>query len=183
MKKTIAMVDSDTLFKVSYGLYLICSGNAGKGNGYISNTVFQVSSDPVKFATCCSKNNYTSGLIMETGAFSVSVLSTDVKPQLIATFGYRSGRDIDKLAAFNVRYGQTGVPLITESAVAVFEFRILETVDVGTHFLFIAGLLNSEMIDATKEPMTYRYYREVRKGFAPKNAPTYIDKSSAGAKS
>jgi len=23
--------------------------------------------------------------------------------------------------------------------------------------------------------MTYRYYREVRKGIAPKNAPTYID--------
>lgn len=173
------MTDSETLFKVSYGLYVICSGNAGKGNGYVSNTVFQVSSDPVKFATCCSKNNYTAGLIRSTGAFSVSVLSTDVRPQLIATFGYRSGRDTDKFTGITLRYGQTGVPVITDSAVAVFEFRVLETIDVGTHFLFIAELLNSEMIDGAKEPMTYRYYREVRKGFAPKNAPTYIDKSSA----
>jgi rubredoxin len=50
-------------------------------------------------------------------------------------------------------------------------------VDVGTHFLFIGELLHSGILDDSKEPITYTYYRQIRKGVAPKNAPTYIDKS------
>ncbi|MCX6225772.1 MAG: hypothetical protein NTV01_13645 [Bacteroidia bacterium] len=35
----------------------------------------------------------------------------------------------------------------------------------------------SEILDDIREPITYQYYRKMRKGDAPKNAPTYIDKS------
>jgi len=35
-----------TFFKISYGLYIVSSGNKEKGNGFISNTVFQVTSEP-----------------------------------------------------------------------------------------------------------------------------------------
>lgn len=43
--------------------------------------------------------------------------------------------------------------------------------------MFIGELINAEIIDDTKEPLTYLYYRQVKKGLSPKNAPTYIDKS------
>jgi rubredoxin len=42
--------------------------------------------------------------------------------------------------------------------------------------------MNSEIIEDTKEPMTYSFYRQNRKGAAPKNAPTYLDKSKLGPK-
>jgi flavin reductase (DIM6/NTAB) family NADH-FMN oxidoreductase RutF len=68
------MINYEALFKVSYGLYIVCSGSKKRGNGYISNTVFQVTSDPPRFATCCNKDNHTSGLISSSVLFSVSVL-------------------------------------------------------------------------------------------------------------
>jgi rubredoxin len=36
------------------------------------------------------------------------------------------------------------------------------------------------VLDDGAEPLTYLHYRTVKKGAAPKNAPTYIDKSKLG---
>lgn len=174
------MIQFEALFKISYGLYLVSSGNKEQGNGFISNTFFQVTAEPPVFASCCNKNNFTAGLIMQTGAFSVSVIHTDTDPDIISSFGYKSGKDVNKLAGMKVRYGQTGVPIVLNDCVAFLECKVIQTIDVGTHYMFIAELLESEIIDDTLEPLTYAYYRQVRKGFAPKNAPTYIDKSKLG---
>lgn len=57
------MINTDALFKISYGLYIVCSGDKTKDNGFIYNTVFQVSSSPVRFAIYCNKDNYTSEVI------------------------------------------------------------------------------------------------------------------------
>ncbi len=171
------MINFEALFKVSYGLYLVCSGDKNKGNGYISNTFFQVTAEPAKFAACCNKNNYTTELIQKYGAFSVSIINQDTPPEMIGTFGYKSGRDIDKMAGFNIKYSDTGVPIVLDSSIAWLEFKVVQTVDVGTHLMFIGELINAELIDESKDPLTYLYYRQVKKGVAPKNAPTYIDKS------
>ena len=64
-----------------------------------------------------------------------------------------------------------------ENIVAYLECKLVQTVDVGTHYIFIGEVVNAEMIDSEAETMTYMYYRNVMKGKSPKNAPTYIDKS------
>lgn len=171
------MINYEALFKVSYGLYIVCSGSKESGNGYISNTVFQVTSDPPRFATCCNKDNHTSALIQSTGLFSVSVLEQDAGPGTIGTFGYKSGKDTDKLKGMNVRYGETGVPIVLNDAIAWLEFQVKETIDVGSHLMFIGELVHTEVLNEDAEPLTYLYYRTVKKGAAPKNAPTFIDKS------
>jgi flavin reductase (DIM6/NTAB) family NADH-FMN oxidoreductase RutF len=61
------MIDFEALFKVTYGLYIVSSGDNKNGNGFISNTVFQVTAEPPRFASCCNKNNFTSGLIEKYG--------------------------------------------------------------------------------------------------------------------
>lgn len=171
------MIDFNALFKVSYGLYIVCSGSREYGNGYISNTVFQVTSDPPRFATCCNKDNHTAELIKASGVFSVSVLRQDAGADIIGTFGYKSGKDTDKLKGMEVRYGETGVPFVLNDSIAILEFRVKETMDVGTHLMFIGELIHAEILDDHLEPLTYLYYRKVKKGAAPKNAPTYIDKA------
>lgn len=172
------MIDPKAFFKVSYGLYLVGSGDKTKGNAFVSNTVFQVSADPVKFAACSNKDNYTTELIQKTGVFSVSILSQETPADIYGVYGYQSGRDIDKLENGHVKYGESGVPIILDSAIAWFEFKVIETVDVGTHLMFIGELMNSELLEENADPLTYAYYREVKNGVAPKNAPTYIDKST-----
>lgn len=175
------MIQFEALFKISYGLYIVSSGNKNKGNGFISNTFFQVTAEPPRFASCCNKDNYTAALIRETRAFSVSVIHKDTDPDIISRFGYKSGKDTDKLSGLKIKYGETGVPIVLNDCIAFLECKVIQTIDVGTHYMFIGELLQSEIIDDTKEALTYLHYRQVRKGAAPKNAPTYIDKSKLAA--
>jgi flavin reductase (DIM6/NTAB) family NADH-FMN oxidoreductase RutF/rubredoxin len=174
------MLDIQALFKISYGLYIVSSGDKTSGNGFISNTVFQVTAAPPKFAVCCSKNNYTSEFIMKYKVFSVSVLAQSASSDIFGKFGYKSGRDFDKMIGTTLIYGETGVPIVLDESIAYFECRVVQTLDAGTHLLFIGEVLNAESADDSKEPLTYTYYRQVKKGVAPKNAPTYIDKSKIG---
>ena len=114
-----SMINFEALFRISYGLYIVCSGDKNLGNGFISNTVFQVTAEPPKFALCCSKNNYTADFITRTNAFSVSVLHTAASPDLFGRFGYRSGKDFNKMEGMNVRYGEdTGVPIVLNDGIA-----------------------------------------------------------------
>jgi flavin reductase (DIM6/NTAB) family NADH-FMN oxidoreductase RutF/rubredoxin len=171
------MINIEALFKVSYGMYIVCSGDDKQGNGFISNTVFQVTSSPPRFASCCNKDNYTAEFIKNTGVFSVSVLQQDASADIFGRFGYKSGRDANKLEGMRVQYGETGVPIVLDEAIAYLECKVVQTQDVGTHLLFIGELVQAEVLDDTMEPMTYLHYRQVKKGLAPKNAPTYVDKS------
>jgi ferric-chelate reductase [NAD(P)H] len=71
------MVNIEAFYQISYGLYLVCAGKTGNWNGYISNTVMQVTSEPARFAACCNKKNYTAGFIQLHKAFTVSILHED----------------------------------------------------------------------------------------------------------
>lgn len=174
-----ASMNFEAFFKISYGLYVVSSNNGTKLNGYVSNAVFQVTAEPAQFAVCCSKNNYTAELINGSKAFSISVLKQEASPELIGVFGYQSGKDIDKFKDVEFITGTTGVPILTQDSLAWFECKVIQTVDVGTHFLFTAEIIDNDLIDGTGEPLTYSYYREVRKGKAPKNAPTYVNTEPA----
>jgi len=177
------MIDIEALFKVTYGLYIVCSGDRDHGNGFISNTVFQVTANPASFASCCSKDNYTASLIQKHACFSASILHKDTPSEIYGRFGYRSGRDFDKLDGMNVIYGDTGAPIVLNEAIASIECKVVNTLDVGTHWLFIGEVINAEVYDEILDPITYQYYRDVKKGLAPKNAPTYVDKSKLKVKS
>ncbi len=165
----------EAFFKVTYGLFVVSTKSNNKLYGYISNTVFQVTAEPAKFAITCSKNNYTSGMILESGIFAFSVLQKETRPDIIGTFGYRTGKDLDKFEKFNFITGKTGSPILMDDTVAWFECKVEQTLDAGSHLLFIGTVIDGDVVDPLAEPLTYTYYREVKKGKAPKNAPTYID--------
>lgn len=166
----------ENYFKISYGLYLVTTQSGDKKGGYIANTLFQVTATPPQFAISCNKGNYTADLIKQSGVFGFSVLSEKANPVLIGNFGYKSGRDFDKFAGLNYFNGKSGIPIITDSSVAWFECKVNQFYDVGTHLIFIGEAVDNGIIEEKGKPMTYSYYREVLKGYSPKNAPTYIEK-------
>jgi flavin reductase (DIM6/NTAB) family NADH-FMN oxidoreductase RutF/rubredoxin len=172
----------EAFFKITYGLYVVSSRSGKKINGYISNTVFQVTAEPPRFAISCSKNNFTCGLIKESKAFAFSVLEKDSSANLIGTFGYKSGKETEKFDGFKFKTGKTGSPILLDNTLAWFECRVIQTIDAGSHLLFIGELIDGDLLDTEKDPLTYNYYREVKKGKAPKNAPTYIDEKKSPAK-
>ena len=171
------MINFETFFRVSYGLYLVSAKFQDTKAGYVANTVFQVSSQPPKFGISCNKDNFTAEIIKKSGAFAFSILGEQASTGLIGDFGYRSGREIDKFRGVNYFIGETGSPVITDSCVAWFDCRITYTFDVGTHLLFIGDAIASDLVNLDIKPLTYKYYREVMKGYSPKNAPTYVEKS------
>ena len=168
-------MDYRPYFKISYGLYIISSGKKDNKTGYIANTVFQVTAEPPRLAVSCSKNNHSAAIIEETGAFGISVLRRDVKPQLFGTFGFRTGKDIDKFENCQYRTGSTGIPIVEEDSLSLFECKVINSIDLDTHILFIGDVIGQELLNDVEDPLTYAYYQEVKKGKAPKNAPTYVD--------
>lgn len=166
----------EAFFKLSYGLYIVSSRNEEKLNGFISNTVFQVTAEPAQLAMCCSKNNFTVELIKESKAFSVSVLRQEASTKTIGLFGYKSGKDINKFENTNYKTGKTGSPIVLDDTIAWFECKVTQEIDLGSHVMFISEIIDNELI-SDETALTYTFYRDVKKGIAPKNAPTFIDKS------
>jgi flavin reductase (DIM6/NTAB) family NADH-FMN oxidoreductase RutF/rubredoxin len=171
----------EAFFKITYGLYVVSSRSDNKINGYIANAVFQVTAEPAQFAIACNKDNFTAGLIKQSRVFAISVLQKDAKAEITKAFGYTSGEENDKFSNVKFIIGKTGAPILIEDAIAWFECEVVQELDVGSHILFIGKLVDGDLLHADKEPLTYAYYREVRKGMAPKNAPTYISEEKLKA--
>ncbi len=158
--------------QISYGLYIVTSHLDGKFNGQIVNTVLQVTSEPPRVAVIINKNNLTYEFISKSRVFGASVLLTSTPMTFIGLFGFKSGRNEDKLSKAKYILGSTGAPLVTEHCLSVLEAKVIDEIDVGTHTLFVGDVVAAEIL-GEGEPLTYAYYHTHLKGKSPKTAPTY----------
>jgi rubredoxin/flavin reductase (DIM6/NTAB) family NADH-FMN oxidoreductase RutF len=166
-------MDISAFFKVTYGLYLVCSKDGNNYNGHVSNTVFQVTADPPQFVVASHKNNLTTEYIRKSRLFSVTVIQQDVSLEFIGPWGFQSGRSVDKFKGISFKTGLTGVPIVLEKAVAYIECELMNEIDTGTHILFIGRVVDAQILNNNYKPLTYSYYHEVIKGLSPVNSPTY----------
>jgi flavin reductase (DIM6/NTAB) family NADH-FMN oxidoreductase RutF/rubredoxin len=168
-------VNVKALYKLSYGLYVVCSVKGERINGQIANTVFQITSEPQTIAVSINKINLTHEFIKESKVFTVSVISQDSPLSFIGHFGFKSGRDMNKFEGIaHKKTGETQAPVVTEHALAYMEARVINEVDVGTHTVFIGELVEADVL-REGEPMTYAHYHLVKRGTTPKTAPSYIE--------
>lgn len=168
------------LYKLGYGLYVVSSRKEDRLNGQIANTVFQITSEPPTIAVSINKNNLTHEFITESKVLAASVLSQDTPLSFIGHFGFKSGRDIDKLEGINYKIGETQAPVVTDNTLAYLEAKVIQEVDVGTHTIFVGELVGADVIKEG-EPMTYAYYHQVKRGTTPKTAPSYIEEKKEAA--
>lgn len=167
-------MDIAAFYMVSYGLYVVSSTKDGRPNGQIANTVFQITPDPPTIAVSINKKNLTWEYIKGSGVFTVSVLSTETPMTFIGTFGFKSGRDINKFENRKFRAGKiTGAPIVLDYTLSFLEAKVVNSVDVGSHTIFIGEVVDCEVV-AEGEPMTYAYYHQVKKGKTPERAATYV---------
>ncbi len=162
------------LFKLGYGLYVVTSRKSDKLNGQIANTVFQITSEPPTVAVSINKKNLTWEYIKDSGAFAVSVMCQEAPLSFIGQLGFKSGRDIDKLAGVHYKVSTTGVPIVTDNATSYLEAKVTNELDVGTHTIFIGGVIDGDVLN-DKACMTYDYYHLVKRGTTPKTAPSYVE--------
>jgi flavin reductase (DIM6/NTAB) family NADH-FMN oxidoreductase RutF len=165
-------LDRKAFRDLSYGIYIVTSRDGDRYNGQIVNTVIQVTSDPARVAVIINKKNLTHEFILKSKLFGVTVLEESAPMTFFGPFGFRSGREIDKLSKVQFKTGLTGCPLVTDHALSLLEAQVTDQIDLGTHTIFIGEVVNSEVLRGGR-PLTYRYYHENLKGKSPPNAPTY----------
>ncbi len=153
---TPAQVESNAMFKLSYGLFVLTARDGAKDNGCIINTAQQLTSAPMRISITVNKANYTHDMIEKTGAFNISVLTEGAPFGLFKQYGFQSGRTADKLSGGEPRT-ENGIAYLSEHANAVISGKVISTVDCGTHTLFIADVAEAHVLSA--EPsVTYAYY-------------------------
>jgi rubredoxin/flavin reductase (DIM6/NTAB) family NADH-FMN oxidoreductase RutF len=165
-------MDTRALHTIGYGLYIVGSKKGKRFNGQVANTVTQVTAEPPTIGVIINKGNLTHEFIKESRVFTASVLAKDTPLAFIGHFGFKSGRETDKLKGLNYILGETGAPIVTDHALAFLEAKVNKELDVGTHTIFVGELAGAEILGAG-EPMTYAYYHLVKRGTTPKSAPSY----------
>ncbi|WP_139653502.1 flavin reductase [Raoultibacter phocaeensis] len=171
------MLDTNAFRSISYGLYLVSSYVDGKAAGCTVNTFAQVTSDPLQVSVAINKENHTASVICEAGMYTAVSLSQNASMELIGRFGFFCSRDVDKFESYSVQADGYGFPYIAEQTVARFTVQVSDSIDLGTHLLFIGTVIEAEILSDDK-PMTYAYYHSVKGGKTPPKASSYLGETA-----
>ncbi len=165
--------DLSALFNIGYGLYVITSNDGKKDNGLIVNTVSQVTNTPNRIAVTINKANYSHHVIKQTGIMNLNCLSTDAPFKVFETFGFQSGRTVDKFANITPLRSDNGLAFLPKYINSFMSLKVEQYIDLDTHGMFICSITEARVISTT-ETMTYTYYQnnvkpkpqtEEKKGF------------------
>ena len=100
----------------------------------------------------------------------------------IGNFGFRSGRNFDKFAKIAHKLNKDGLPIVKDNTASYLILKVINSVDVGTHTMFICSLEEAEILETACPPMTYDFYHQKLKGKTPKGAVTYQKEEIKGEK-
>lgn len=151
------MIEKTAAFKLSYGLFVLTARDGEKDNGCIVNTVFQVTDNPFKISVTVNKNNYTHDMIKKTGVFNVSVLTESVPFSVFQHYGFKSGRDTEKINSSTMPRSENGVVYLSAFTNAFMSAKVVEETDCGTHTMFIAEVTEAQTL-SDERSVTYQYY-------------------------
>ena len=144
---------------MTYGLFLLTAREDGKDNGCIINTAIQVANDPTRISIAVIRKNKTCDMILNTGVFNVSAISTDAQFALFQRFGMQSGRDVDKFDGFSdVARSENGLYYLTKQANMYLSAKVTEHFDLGSHILFVGELTDAVRLSEVGS-CSYSYYQ------------------------
>lgn len=152
-------MDKKALYKLSYGVFMLSTKVGSKVNGCITNTCMQVAGSPTRIAICVINTNYTCDLIKESGVFALTLLDQTAGFELIQHFGFQSGRDVDKFANLRLPEDVNGIPYLAWQACAVISGKVTNSLDLGTHTMFIAEVVDAKVL-SEEAPLTYADYQD-----------------------
>lgn len=157
--KTANKNDLNALFNIGYGLYVVTSNDGKKDNGLIVNTVTQVTNTPNRVAVTINKQNYSHHIIQQTGVMNVNCLSVDAPFSVFETFGFQSGRTVDKFADCTPLRSDNGLVFLPRYINSFLSLKVEQYVDLDTHGMFICSVTEARVL-SDRETMTYTYYQD-----------------------
>lgn len=140
--------------KITQGMYVLTT----KNGGCIVDAVSQVSGGNTPLiSVAVMKRNYTNELLKTNNKFAISILGSNVNPEIIKTFGFNSARDINKFEKTEtIKIEDIDV---IKNSLGYMICEIVDTIENDTHTLFIGKIIEADVFE-DKEPMSYGYYQE-----------------------
>lgn len=152
-------MDKKAMYKLTYGLFVLTSESDGKDSGCIINTAGQVTSEPNRISIAVNKANFTHDLVKTSGKFNLSILSEAASFDTFKYFGFQSGREVDKFADYTeCKRSENGLYYITAGTNAYISATVEQTIDLGSHTLFIATVDDMEVLSDVPSA-SYAYYQ------------------------
>lgn len=152
-------MNQNALYAFSYGLFVLTAKDETVESGCIINTAGQVTVEPCQITIAINKQNFTQELVQKTGEFNISILDTSVPFSVFQHFGFQSGRDVDKIGTcpFKLEKAQNDISYLKEYSKAYMACKVVNQVDLGSHILFVAEVVEAEVL-SEKDAVTYTYY-------------------------
>ena len=152
-------MNKKAIYNLTYGLFVLTARCDEKDNGCIINTAGQVTSTPNRISITVNKDNFTHDMIMESGKFNISILSEKASFDTFKHFGFQSGKTVDKFEGYDAaKRSENGIYYITEGTNAYISASVEQTIDLGTHTMFIAAVDDMEVL-ADEPSASYAYYQ------------------------
>lgn len=168
-------MDKNALRKLSYGVYVVSTLDGERPTGCVANSIMQITSSPATIAVSINHENFTNSCIKDKKQFAISVLTEQTNMSIIGTFGFQSGKEIDKFE--NIKYSiKSNMPVLDESCAYII-CNVVDVLETSTHTIFLGEVVDANELNK-QTPMTYSYYHSVKNGKSPKNAPTYIEENN-----
>ena len=151
----------EVLSKIGYGLYVLTAKEGEKDNGCIINAVSQITSgSPAMVSIAVNKLNYTHDMILRTSEFNVSMLTEATPFYVFEHFGFQSGKNVNKFENCSTELRtQNGILYLPKFVNGVFSGKVRQTIDLSTHTLFVAEVV--EALAISDDPsLSYAYYQK-----------------------
>ncbi len=166
-------MDPKAMFKFSSGLYVVSARDGEDYGACVINTGLQLTSAPLQVEVVVNKQNHTEGVIERAGHFALTAITQEADMPYIGRFGFRTSTDFDKFGGIECRETVLGDPYTPACAACVVACEVVQTLDVGTHVIFVGEVKDAEVL-SDAEPLTYAYYHAVLKGKTPPKASSYV---------
>ena len=135
-------------WKIPNALALVGSRAGDERNGMTTSWITQLSMEPVLIGIGVDNSAVTHRLISEGGCFTVNLWDSD-DTRVFVKFSKPAKDDGSTLNGRVVRAGRSGAPIFTE-AIAWMDCEVRQSLDLGTHTLFIGELIDAGINDDDK---------------------------------
>lgn len=140
--------------EMAAGVTIVTSGVGVHRRGLTATAVCSLSADPPALLVCVNRDAECHRAILDHGMFCVNVLGASSEA-LAGRFAGRDGiRGVERFAAGSWGTMATGAPVL-QDAVAAFDCSLRESMDGGTHSIFI-GQVEAITIGSSQAALIYR---------------------------
>ncbi|MGD2057481.1 MAG: flavin reductase family protein [Anaerolineales bacterium] len=142
------------------GVALVTVGDQKNAHGMTVNSLTSISLEPALILVSLERTARTHRMALEYGRFAVAILRADQK-ELSDIFAGRTADDEDRFVGVTTELSASGIP-VPEGSLAVLDCAVEQTIEAGTHTVFIARVENTQVSDGGP-PLLYfnRNYRNL----------------------